>query len=223
MDYRNAIKWYQYDPTKWFIAACKVAGLASHLKTFPDNEVRKGQLTMQLKRLREEQENVVWPTDNNDLPVIEWENCKQCHWAVKANCKLTFILFLDQQQCSKRPLILIAGFIHDVGKFIEEHPGGAHLITKFIGKDATTAFFGGVYDHSNAAHNLLAMKRVGILHGGAPHANDDKTLRSDDHTNHSYAYYSSSDIEKTVPPSQRLKIARYTDLVGSGSSGAWSS
>lgn len=82
MDYRNAIKWYQYDPTKWFIAACKVAGLASHLKTFPDNEVRKGQLTMQLKRLREEQENVVWPTDNNDLPVIDWENCKQCHWAV---------------------------------------------------------------------------------------------------------------------------------------------
>lgn len=23
-----------------------------------------------------------------------------------------------------------------------------------IGKDATTAFFGGVYDHSNAAHNV---------------------------------------------------------------------
>ena len=32
MDYRNAIKWYQYDPTKWFIWACKAIGLASHLK-----------------------------------------------------------------------------------------------------------------------------------------------------------------------------------------------
>jgi hypothetical protein len=34
MDYRNAIKWYQYDPTKWFISACKMLGLASHLKVF---------------------------------------------------------------------------------------------------------------------------------------------------------------------------------------------
>jgi hypothetical protein len=34
-----------------------------------------------------------------------------------------------------------------------------------IGKDAMTAFFGGVYNHSNAAHNLLAMKHVGVLHG----------------------------------------------------------
>jgi len=31
-DYRNAIRWYQYDPTKWFIAFCAKLGLASHLK-----------------------------------------------------------------------------------------------------------------------------------------------------------------------------------------------
>jgi stearoyl-CoA desaturase (delta-9 desaturase) len=31
-DYRNAIRWYQYDPTKWFIALCAKIGLASHLK-----------------------------------------------------------------------------------------------------------------------------------------------------------------------------------------------
>ena len=32
MDYRNAIQWYQYDPTKWFIWVCQQLGLASHLK-----------------------------------------------------------------------------------------------------------------------------------------------------------------------------------------------
>jgi len=37
---------------------------------------------------------------------------------------------------------------------MDEHPGGRHLLRKNIGKDATTAFFGGVYDHSNAAHNV---------------------------------------------------------------------
>lgn len=75
MDYRNAIKWYQYDPTKWFIWTCQQLGLASHLKVFPDNEVQKGQLTMQLKKLREKQEGLVWPSDSNDLPVISWDSC----------------------------------------------------------------------------------------------------------------------------------------------------
>ncbi|KAF7354276.1 Acyl-CoA desaturase [Mycena venus] len=176
MDYRNAIKWYQYDPTKWFIWVCQKLGLATHLKVFPDNEVRKGQLTMQLKRLRETQESLAWPSDSNDLPVISWDS---------------YI-----EQCAQRPLILISGFIHDVASFIDEHPGGAHWIVKYIGKDATTAFFGGVYDHSNAAHNLLAMKRVGVLHGGIRLAVDDKA----------------------VPPAQRLKIARYAELSSSNAS-----
>jgi stearoyl-CoA desaturase (delta-9 desaturase) len=35
MDYRNATKWYQYDPTKWFIRVCQKLGLASHLKVHP--------------------------------------------------------------------------------------------------------------------------------------------------------------------------------------------
>lgn len=65
-----------------------------------------------------------------------------------------FVLFSVQEQSLKRPLIVIAGFIHDVSNFIDQHPGGPHLIVKMIGKDATTAFFGGVYDHSNAAHNV---------------------------------------------------------------------
>jgi stearoyl-CoA desaturase (delta-9 desaturase) len=170
MDYRNAIRWYQYDPTKWFIWSMQMLGLAFHLKVFPDNEVRKGQLTMQLKRLREAQEILQWAPDSNDLPVVSWDSF--------------------QEQSAKRPLVLISGFIHDVSAFIDEHPGGRHLIVKMIGKDATTAFFGGVYDHSNAAHNLLSMMRVGILHGGHPHGLDDKA----------------------IPPSQRLKIARYNEL-----------
>ncbi|KAF9492421.1 hypothetical protein BDN71DRAFT_1451644 [Pleurotus eryngii] len=76
MDYRNAIRFYQYDPTKWFIYACKLLGLARQLKTFPDNEVRKGVLTMQLKKLRETQEKLAWPSDSNDLPVVNWDSCK---------------------------------------------------------------------------------------------------------------------------------------------------
>nr|AEZ65020.1 delta 9-fatty acid desaturase [Cunninghamella echinulata] len=173
MDYRNAIRWYQYDPTKWFIWVCSKFGLASHLKVFPENEVRKGELTMQLKKLRKTQDALTWPPDVDELPVISWESF--------------------QEQSSKRPLIIVAGFIHDVSDFIDEHPGGRHLIIKYIGKDATPAFFGGVYDHSNAAHNLLSMKRVGALHGGIQHGLQDMS----------------------IPPAQRLRIARYNELASS--------
>lgn len=76
MDYRNAIKWYQYDPTKWFITVMSWFGLAYQLKAFPDNEVRKGQYTMELKKLKERGEDIKWPTSSNDLPIITWESCK---------------------------------------------------------------------------------------------------------------------------------------------------
>ncbi|WVR04679.1 hypothetical protein IAU60_001690 [Kwoniella sp. DSM 27419] len=146
MDFRNAIKWYQYDPTKWFIWTASKLGLASHLKRFPDNEIKKGQYTMKLQVLQEQAETLNWPKSSNDLPVISWDDFKA--------------------EAKERSLIAVHGFIHDCASFIEDHPGGAHLIKRAIGTDATTAFFGGVYDHSNAAHNLLAMMRVGVLDGG---------------------------------------------------------
>ncbi|KAI6045240.1 hypothetical protein EDC04DRAFT_3086911 [Pisolithus marmoratus] len=119
MDYRNAIRRYQYDPTKWFIWAREKVNLASHLKTFPENEVRKGQLTMHLKRLHETQEMLSWPSDNGHLPVISWESYRT--------------------QAKTQPLICIAGLIHDMVDFLDEHPDGHHLLTKIIGRGATTA------------------------------------------------------------------------------------
>jgi stearoyl-CoA desaturase (delta-9 desaturase) len=84
MDYRNAIKSYQYDPTKWTIWVLSKLGLASHLKVFPDNEVRKGQLTMQLKRLREEQEKIDWAQDTNELAVIDWASCTSLRFPLRS-------------------------------------------------------------------------------------------------------------------------------------------
>jgi cytochrome b involved in lipid metabolism len=76
MDYRNAFRWYQYDPTKWFIATCYFLGLASHLRVFPSNEVEKGALSMKLKELKTVQDSLVWPCWSRDLPVVTWETCK---------------------------------------------------------------------------------------------------------------------------------------------------
>jgi stearoyl-CoA desaturase (delta-9 desaturase) len=63
-----------------------------------------------------------------------------------------------QARAREEALVVIAGFIHEVGAFAEEHPGGAALVRSAIGKDVTVAFFGGTYAHSNAAHNVRRLK-----------------------------------------------------------------
>ena len=59
-----------------------------------------------------------------------------------------------QKEAETCPLLLISGFIHDVSLFVDQHPGGRGTLEKNSGKDMTAAFFGGVYSHSHAAHNV---------------------------------------------------------------------
>ncbi|KAK5240873.1 stearoyl-CoA 9-desaturase [Cryomyces antarcticus] len=73
--------------------------------------------------------------------------------------------YVDQAK-NGRGLIAVAGVVHDVTDFIKDHPGGKAMIKSGLGKDATAIFNGGVYNHSNAAHNLLSTMRVGVIRGG---------------------------------------------------------
>ena len=146
-DYRNAIEWYQYDPTKWSIWVWKQLGLAHNLKQFRQNEIEKGRLQQMQKKLDQKRASLDWGIPLDQLPVISWDD------------------FIAQSKDGKA-LVAIAGVIHDVSDFIKDHPGGRALISSAIGKDATAVFNGGVYNHSNAAHNLLGTMRVGVLRGG---------------------------------------------------------
>ncbi|KAG0019661.1 hypothetical protein BGZ82_011822 [Podila clonocystis] len=147
-DYRNAIRFYQYDPTKWLIATCAFFGLATHLKTFPENEVRKGQLHMIEKRVLEKKTKLQWGTPISDLPVLSFEDFQHA-------CKN-----------DNKKWILLEGVVYDVADFMTEHPGGEKYIKMGVGKDMTAAFNGGMYDHSNAARNLLSLMRVAVVEYG---------------------------------------------------------
>lgn len=48
-DYRNGIRWYQYDPTKWLIKSLSVFGLTTNLRTCPEERIEKARIAMQLK------------------------------------------------------------------------------------------------------------------------------------------------------------------------------
>jgi len=49
-DYRNGIKWYQYDPTKWLINVLAWCNLASDLRMVPEARIEQAKLKMELKR-----------------------------------------------------------------------------------------------------------------------------------------------------------------------------
>lgn len=55
-DYRNGIRWYQWDPTKWLIAACSWVGLTWNLKRVSDFKIQRALLTMQFRRAEQQAE-----------------------------------------------------------------------------------------------------------------------------------------------------------------------
>ncbi|EAQ97215.2 Fatty-acid desaturase [Congregibacter litoralis KT71] len=52
-DYRNGIRWYQWDPTKWMIAGLAKVGLAKDLQRVPDFRIQRALLDMQFKRAQD--------------------------------------------------------------------------------------------------------------------------------------------------------------------------
>ena len=52
-DYRNSIRWYQWDPTKWFIAACRWIGWTSALKTVPEEAIFRARVEYQHERAQQ--------------------------------------------------------------------------------------------------------------------------------------------------------------------------
>jgi len=52
-DYRNGIRWWQFDPTKWLIKSCQWLGLTNKLRTSPEDKIEKMRLAMTLKRSKD--------------------------------------------------------------------------------------------------------------------------------------------------------------------------
>ncbi len=51
-DYRNGIRWWHYDPTKWLIKSLSWVKLTKNLRTTPEERIEKARLQMQLKRAK---------------------------------------------------------------------------------------------------------------------------------------------------------------------------
>ena len=50
-DYRNGIRWYHFDPTKWLIKTLSIVGLTKDLKKVPEKIILQAQQKMKIKKL----------------------------------------------------------------------------------------------------------------------------------------------------------------------------
>jgi stearoyl-CoA desaturase (delta-9 desaturase) len=51
-DYRNGVRWYHCDPSKWLVAFLSIFGLTKNLRRYPDNVILSQKLAMDLKRVK---------------------------------------------------------------------------------------------------------------------------------------------------------------------------
>ena len=65
-DYRNGVKWWQYDPTKWLIAGLSKLGLTTELRTVDDTTIKHAEVQMQFKKAQQHIETAT--ADGIDIP-----------------------------------------------------------------------------------------------------------------------------------------------------------
>jgi len=76
-DYRNGIKWWHYDPTKWMIRACSMIGLTRDLKRTSLAQIEKAKLELQYRRATEKCESLGIPEKWRLLLEQEYEQFLQ--------------------------------------------------------------------------------------------------------------------------------------------------
>jgi len=97
------------------------------------------ELKLEAKRYR-----LDWGTPVSQLDKFTWEDISNlCSEGVK--------------------LVIVDGVVHDVTDFVSMHPGGERYLQIYNGKDATNAFNGSVYEHSNGGRNVARKLRIGVI------------------------------------------------------------
>jgi len=146
-DYRNGIKFFHYDPTKWLIRSLSYFNLTYNLQRMSQEEVEKARLQMLQKKLDEEKAKAQFGRKCDRLPSVTQS---------EFNAKIA----VGEQ------LVILEGIVHDVKNFVHEHPGGRQTLLNFVGKDITDMFHGrgeAYHTHSKDARNYLPSMRIAVL------------------------------------------------------------
>lgn len=72
-DYRNAIKWWQFDPTKWLIRSLSFVKLAKNLKRIPEEKIAKAIAAQQLNKTKSKLMALSIPNKDEAIETIQKE------------------------------------------------------------------------------------------------------------------------------------------------------
>lgn len=139
-DYRNGLHWFEPDISRHLIALWAKLGLASHLLTVGAEEIER----VRLQSRSSSTHTVHSALPYESLPAMSWD-------------KYVDLVYHG------RSLVSIEGVIYDVADFVNTHPGGAHLIQKVLGEDATGSFYSAIHSHSERAEAQLAARRIAYV------------------------------------------------------------
>ena len=134
-DYRNGIKWFHYDPTKWTIMLLYHLGLAYDLKWIQENEITKAKLQVQQSRLQAKRNRIMYGK-NLDQNLPEYTSDQ--------------IASLGD---ARQVLVAIEGKVYDITEFADLHPGGRDTLTAYKGKEITQLFNGDTGEHIHSRHS----------------------------------------------------------------------
>ncbi|KPA79360.1 putative fatty-acid desaturase [Leptomonas pyrrhocoris] len=162
-DYRNGIKWYHYDPTKLVIRAASFLGFVKNLVRTPNDIIDANFNKVLLKRAKKTMEQAQQRLDQLDIPVAaEWTWEKVQNEVAKGR---KLMVVNNDVIDVMRSIPTGSGYTHSSKDIVwySNHPGGQRILDMFVGKDATSAFSGGVYGHSCGAEAHLQHLRVATL------------------------------------------------------------
>jgi stearoyl-CoA desaturase (delta-9 desaturase) len=164
-DYRNGIRWYTYDPSKWMIRVFEIVGLAKNLVRVPNDVIRRNLYNQKVKqaerKLEEYKGRMTGMEKKTVVPAIwTWQEVQK---RVSAGEKL--IVVGDYVLDVRKEIPTGSGYTHKSKNVVwyDVHPGGRQILDGFVGKDATDAVSGGIYKHSEGAFNLFQFLRVANL------------------------------------------------------------
>jgi len=142
-DYRNGIRFYHYDPTKWLISVCSLFGLTWGLLKHPESEIQKAKLQMEESHLDLQKKKLQYGPKLDSLPSI------------------TMIQY-RKRVAEGDQLIIIDEIVHDVAPFVDSHPGGRLTLLHHVGEEDSTPLFNGISTGSETVtphvHDKIALK-----------------------------------------------------------------
>ncbi|CAA0092369.1 Uncharacterised protein [Zhongshania aliphaticivorans] len=77
-DYRNGIRWWHYDPTKWLIKSASWIGLTWDLRKIPNFKIQRAIMTMQFKKAEQALRNRKGADSNQFTAFLEQEYQQFC-------------------------------------------------------------------------------------------------------------------------------------------------